>query len=414
MMVKRFVSIWIMLVAALAALAQPVAAQQDRIRAQVAAATNRAMQSLRADIMAARITPTMTVGQFLEAIDWPDALDDVIQRAQQIGGPRWVDDQTCQVRLEVSGVRLAHALVSVAAMREKISPMPARVLEARLEDFRQRTFAATGTSISVERVLGIRPVDAGDAWHGVSDDARSQAVSAARRDAVQHVIDNIRPVPVDSDRTMADLLNREPVRQAVDNWLSERPVTQVQFRDDLQVELAVSAPPDELLDTILNSARAANGDTQLKMDEKTMEQLRREFARRVSAAVGRAGVSTTAPAGDAPLIVELPAQPPSWITELIEAEAVAEAQPKRIFTKSAAEARATEILRVRIGALPLTRTMSIEDAARKDPRILGAINGALLRARTFKTDFRADGSVMVRMTLDARTLWNELTQAVGR
>jgi hypothetical protein len=394
----------------------PTVQASDPARAQVAAATANAMSALRNDIASARITPSLTVGQFLEQTNSMDALNDTIARAQQIGGPRWIDDQTCQVRLEISGMRVVYTLRSIANIRANLSPIPAAALEQRLADWRNRTFSATGTAIAAERIQGIRPSDAAVPWASVSDDARSKAVAAARQDAARHVIDSIRPIQFgNSGETMGDVLSREPVQHAVEKWLATRPVTQVRFNDDLQVELTVSAPPEDLLDTVITSAKDLP-DSKVPTDQQTIEQLRQEFSRHVSAAIGRADVNKLPRESGTTQLVPfaLPEQPPTWVGQLMQADGVSDRAGSPLKTARAAEAKANDTLRSRIGVLQISPSLTIDQAAKQDPAINEAINRALLRAHVDKVDYRADGSVMTRMTADTRDVWYELQQLAGR
>lgn len=381
-------------------------AQTIDIRAQTAAATSAAGTSLRSDIYAARITPTLTVGQFIQQTDSEEAFAETLTRAQQIGGPRWIDDQTCQVRLELSGSRVTYALVSIAAVRSRVSPVSAADLETRLADWKTHTFTGTGTSISAQRVEGVRPFGANEAWAGVGEAARTQAVTAARQDAARNVLDSIRTVEISPGQTVGDVMSRQQAQEQMTNWLISRPVTQMRFREDLQVELTVSAPSEDLLETVLATARTVPG-ANVPDDPKSMDDLRREFARRVSGAIGRASAKNGAAAS--PQAIDLPAQPPGWINQLLEVEAVAPrvaASPLR--TKSAAEAKATEALRARIGALQLSQGKTIDDAAQQDARISAAVNRALLNTRVFWVEYRPDGSVLVRMSIDPRGLWQDI------
>ena len=110
------------------------------------------------------------------------------------------------------------------------------------------------------------------------------------------------------------------------------------------------------------------------------------------------------------MAIQLPSQPPAWLGQLIEAEAVAQPAASKLRTKNAAEARAARTLHESIDALLLNGQSSIGQAANQDPRIADAVNRSLLRARVFKVEYRADGSVMVRMVIDSRDLWYELCQ----
>jgi hypothetical protein len=406
----RLVSILMIVVAA--GLLGSTATAQDAARMQVAAARGDALNALRSDVRAARITPTLTVAQFLDRTGPDDALDDIVQQSQQIGDPRWLDEQTCQVRLELSGLRVARSLVAIAATRPRLTPIPAGAMEQVLGDWRNRTFVATGTSVSASKIPGIRPLSSGQEWAGISDDARRAALAAARQDAAQHVLDDIKPISLSNGQTVGDLLAREPVQAAVRNWVAAQPVTNVKFDDDLHVELTVGVPPDALMQTVVTSARDVPGTT-LPADEQSLDALEREFARRVSAATGRAVVPQGVPAATRQVsrTIDLPAQLPFWVGTLIDAEGSSSFNTNPLRTKNAAVNKATENLRSRINSLTLDRNLTLEDAAKQDPRIAEAINRTLLRARVYKVEYLADQSISVRMTIDSRDLWGELLQA---
>ena len=263
-------------------------AQDDAVRAQVAAATANAIADLRAEILAARISPRLSVAKFLDQTNSIESLNQTIERSQQIGGPRWIDDQTCQVKLEISGARVAYTLVSIASAHPKLSPIPPAVLEQQLSDWKDRNFSATGTSISASRLQLLRPSGTDEVWSNVSDESRRRAVDAARQDALQHVLDSVRPIELKSGQTVGDVLTNEKSRQAIDRWLDSRPITDVRFKNNLEVELAVSTPPDDLMDAVINASQSSG--TTMPADEQNLDRLRREFANRVSPTMGRASV----------------------------------------------------------------------------------------------------------------------------
>jgi hypothetical protein len=407
---RRALSCWLITLAwAGVTLAQPAPVGS---RAQVEAATANATASLKTDIAAVRITPAFTVGQYLDTMGAPEALDEIVADARQIGGPRWIDNQTCQVKLELPGAKVAYALVALAGTRARVTPIPAAVLEQQLADMKQRTFAATGTGVSNEKLAGIRPLDAGDRWSSVTDAARTQAVADARKDAARHTLDSIRNVPVGPNQTVNDLLARDDVQRGVTQWLDSRPVTELKFKDNLQVELTVSAPPEELFQAVLDTARKAP-DVQLPNDEKSLDEVRREFAKRVSS-IGRATVTNSGGAGTVQAF-QFPDQIPTWAQQSLDAEGTAPGGSSRLKARTEAEDQASRNLRARIGALALTRTMTVEDAVKRDPRFELAVNRALLRARVTRSDWKQpNGSVLVAMSVDGWVVWTELRAAAGQ
>src|SRR6478609_3545676 len=122
------VIILICLAGLLSAPAPTVYAQADARKTQIQAAENDAIESLRRDVLAAKLRPDMTVGDFLDRADQHDALSDVLKTATQIGGTRWIDDHTCIIRFELDGRRVAARLVDVAKSLGKNSPLPAETV----------------------------------------------------------------------------------------------------------------------------------------------------------------------------------------------------------------------------------------------------------------------------------------------
>src|SRR4051812_47795684 len=126
-------SIWVILLVVLAPAV--IAHAQDSRRDQIAAANARAVDALLAQISQERVGRNVTVGDLLNKTNSTDTFVKTLQRAQQIGGPRWIDDQTCQVRLEISGQRVAQALISLAQSNAKKSPLAPELLTGRLRDW---------------------------------------------------------------------------------------------------------------------------------------------------------------------------------------------------------------------------------------------------------------------------------------
>lgn len=383
-------------------------ADDAAMRAQVSAATADAMASMRNDVLAVKITPDLTIGQFIDKTESRTELDQTLQRSQQIGGPRWIDEQTCQVKLELAGSRISYAIATIAAAHPKTSPLTPAEINQKLADLKYRTFTGTGTSISTTKIQDWHPVGAGDTWSGVPTEARVRTISAAREDAARQILQSVRPISIDSSHTAADLLAQPATEQRMMNWLIALPITHLQFRDDMNIELTVSAPSRELLDALLDAAKAS-GQT-LQLDEAAVEKIRSEFDRRVVPVTGRAGVGSTPVAVTQPKRIDLPDQPPEWVFQSLDSEAIGERGASPLRSKTMAENKATDTLRARIGGLRINQNTTLDSAANLDPRINDAVNRSLLHARVYKVEYRADGSVLVRMSIDPRDLWQELHQ----
>src|SRR3954466_157910 len=88
-----------------------------RVTDQVSAATANAVEKIRADVEDEWLAPNLTVADFLDRTGAAGELTNTLRRAEQIGGPRWLDDQTCQVKLAIPGDRVAQALRDIATSR---------------------------------------------------------------------------------------------------------------------------------------------------------------------------------------------------------------------------------------------------------------------------------------------------------
>jgi hypothetical protein len=395
------------MLATIYALLPLVARGQDDRREQISAATARAVEGLRMQIAAEPIGRNLTVGDLLKATNGAATLGKTLARAQMIGGPRWIDEQTCQVQLEISGPRARGALVQIATTHEKKSPIAANVLEMRLREWDSRTFSATGTSTGATAIENVRPVEDGVAWQRVSDESRQQAIAAARRQAAASVIDQIKPIKLD-ETTVGQVLTDPHVRSAIEEWVASRPVTQVEFRDDLQVRVTVATPADELFAAF--RAAGEKSDALAKLDESVWSRLRNDFAASVSPTSrgsARAGAAVNPAAAPA---LEI-ATPPPWVNEQHSADGASAAHKSPLKCARAAEADAQARLRTQIEKLPLSNGRSVGELAAQEPRFAEAVDRAIARARPTKVDYQSDGSARVRVTLDLQTVWEEIAAA---
>src|SRR5947209_4012351 len=91
---------------------------------QVRGAVIGAVGNLLDDLSAERLTASVTVGEFLRRTGGADRLARTLERAELLGGPRWIDKHTCQVQLQISGTRVLAALKQIAADNPRTSPLP--------------------------------------------------------------------------------------------------------------------------------------------------------------------------------------------------------------------------------------------------------------------------------------------------
>lgn len=394
-------------------LTAPVAtvhAQVDARKAQIQAAENDAIESLRRDVLAAKLSADMTVGDFLDRADRQDALNDVIKTATQIGGTRWIDDHSCIIRFELDGRRIAGRMVDVAKSLGKNSPLSPDAVSRAVEPWTKRTFSATGTSTSAQYIVDVRPGDANPAWRSVPEVQSREAVSAARGDAVRRVLESLRSIPMGEGKTVADALDVPSVRTALQDWLGKQPLVGVEFSDDLEVRMTIAAPADEVW-SVFKTALSAQQQVPTPTTEAQWNHLRDEVTQRVARAVGRSYVpQNLRPATSAPIAaarVALPDRAPEWVFDTLDVEGSAAGSGRSLKTARLAEDDAVNKLRGQLYGFRFNEHQTLGDAAKKDPRVEDAVSRSLLRAHTYRLARRDDG-VTVRMTFDPRELWDEL------
>ena len=374
----------------------------DPRRDQVAAATSQALTELRRAIGAESIGDGYTVRDLIERTGTRKRFNDLVSRAQQIGGPRWLGSgETCEVKLEIAGGRVARSLVEIATLARLESPVPPEVLAGRLQGWNNRTFSATGASLGAGAVVGTTP--------------RGKGVCDARDRAVQQTIAAISPIPLADGKTVGDAMRQPALGEEVERWLTARPITQIEFpqgADEARVALAVS--PEQFFEAFRVAAGAAavkQEPVPLPEDENGWARVRAEFASRITPSVTR-GVAKSAPPQDAAAVkhaaINIPGAPaPAWVELQIEAEGEGAAN-SQLKAARAAEADAGQKLRAQLEPLPLADGLTIAQAVARDKRLEEALTRALTRARTTQVDYRGRDSATVKVQLDLRDVWREL------
>ncbi len=390
-------------------LASAAVADDARRVEQVNAATSDAYDSLRGEVLALPLGNDFTAAALIDRNHARDQLAAVIQTARQIGGTRWLDEQTVQIRLELPGGDVARLLQTIAEHNTKILPMPLHVLRERLKrDIAKRTFSATGTSTSARVADRLRPDPLQIAWRNVSDKDRVTAIEAARANAIERVLDSLRPIEWNHGQRLGDTLGDPALHNGLRDWLAARPLVSIDFRDDLEVRLTLAVSADTLWPALRDALQHAHPPTPIP--NSAWDGLRVQVLARMVPAVGSALVSSPGAAAGGQRVA-IPSEAPAWSRQDAAAEGVAASVGgSKLRTARAAEAIALESLRARLYALPLNPSITLGEAAGKDPRIADAISRGLTQARISKVDYDspAQGAVRVRMGLDLEAVWREL------
>ena len=374
---------------------------------QVAAATAQAIAAMRDEISRASITRRVTVGEFLRRTGAEDELTHALERAELVGGPRWIDKDTCQVQLDMNGGRIVHILQQVQANKPKDSPVTAADLTQLAEAWRDRTFSGAGSSTAFGRAEKIRPVGTDPGWAAVSEADRQKALAIAKADAIENVIASIKPIRLSNEKTVGDALANREVRAAVVDWLDNRPVTRIEYRQNLHVQLTMAGTPGGCLD-VLRTAIVKYTDLSSPSDEAGWRGCAMSSRKPCLLPVGRAvATATTAPAATVNVRVSLPQVVPEWVDRKLEVAASVEAAESQLKAAGEARAAARKKLADTVAALPLTRRLTVGQAAEQDDRIRAAVLRALDKAEA-KTDYTQRKGVDVVLRLDLHDLWDAL------
>jgi hypothetical protein len=137
-------------------------------------------------------------------------------------------------------------------------------------------------------------------------------------------------------------------------------------------------------------------------------RVRKEFVDRATNVTGRGRAISQAPT-QPQLLSILPDEAPKWVNQPLTAEATSDrGSGGKLRTARAAEDKAVIELRKKIDDLALSSSQTIGQAAKQNKSLSDAVDQALQRAKPYKVDYRGDGSVSVKVMLDARDLWNAL------
>lgn len=390
--------------------ARLLAADESAQDSQVRGAVVGAVGSMLNDLSVERLTPDVTVGEFLRRTNGADQLARTLERGELLGGPRWIDKQTCQVQLQISGARILAALKQIAVNNPHTTPLPPETFDRLAQRWRERDFTSSGTTTSAVPLADLRPHGINGPWAHVRDEDRARTITNARRDAVERVLASLRHVPLTRATTVGDVLEKPALRHAIEAWLAERPITRVEFRRDLEVELVLNVTPTETLDAIRSQLSQPSSDLKgldlpSPSDDAAWSFIHGLFERHMAGPVGHAAVPAET-VGHRPVA---PAHVPAWVETHADEVGIATLGESKLKSSLRAEARAREKLRERIESLSLSTNATVGQTATQDPHVRDAVSRAVSRATIMQTDYdNPRGSVSVHVSLDLREFWAAL------
>lgn len=386
---------------------------EDPTRAQISAAIRDAVSNLMDEVARSYVTRHTTVADILRKTGGYDELTKALQTAQQLGGPRWVDERTCEVELQISGPRVGQALLRIVNARPKDSPVTVGELSRAVKGWEDRVFAATGSTTSAAPVARARPRVgmARDPWVQVPKSAREQAIAAAKLDAASRSLASVSPVVLTPQSTVRDVLALKEVGEGMQTWFVSQPTTRVELLDDLRAEVELAATPVQAFSELRTlSVKAVHKEVPLPADDQAWERAKTDFVKRMRAPVGRGVVPaenevqdfTRRPMG---LVGN---RAPEWVNRRIDATATGKGQNKLLAAR-AAESSAEEKLVEIIYDLQWDN-QSIGKIVKSDKRVAEAVRRASSHARIGKTEYLDGGNAKVTVYLDLSEVWQELKE----
>jgi hypothetical protein len=385
---------------------QAVAQDRERATEVMQAATSSAVKNLCDQVSELPLTASINVGRFLQILDKRGELTtDIALANETIGAPRWMDNYTCQVQLEVATPPVMNALVRMAAANPKTTPVSAIQIQRATARW-PRQFIATGSATS-NTIIRFRPSDS-VAWRTVSDPARQKALNDAKTAASRLAMNSVSPVRLSDTKTLGDTFAVRDVGAAVDSWLSHRPVTRVDFKDDLQVEVSLGIEEHDFFNVVREAVKRQSAVPVPPAESQDWNRIEKDFSSQFKAPIGRASAGEAPPPPKAQ--PHLPKMPPDWINQQMQVEGSAKGAGPLLQTRAEAQRDASAKLQNRIENLKLADT-TLRDLAKADPRIAKAIAQGVSTARIYKTDY-LDGAVTIHLMCDMRDVWDQLRRAM--
>ncbi len=383
--------------AVLLSLASNAFAQEARtVDVQAAQASARA--ELRGQILASPVASGMTLRNAVDR-DPSFSVESILDAAEQVGGPRWIEQDIVQVRMQVSASKVIERLQAVPADKRDPRLTPAEMQRLQ-KDWKNRSFQATGQAIPVSRIESLIAQVQTPAWQQVPQPARADAAKRASASAVATIVSSSSNIRVGPSETI-DQSFTPGAQDKLAAWASSLPATKVLLRDDRQVEIGVYVDRVGLTEQI----KAVVSDGVLSRSEK-LQAITTGIEALPSIVVGRASVrNDETPRAGAPLVIH---GLPAWVSDPLVAQGASSRGQTRLLTARQAERLAKLSLQDVIEKLEIN-DKTIKQHAASDSRIAHALQRAVEKARVYQVDYNLDGSAIVRVTLDPNELLDELT-----
>src|SRR5262249_25102843 len=155
-------------------------------------------------------------------------------------------------------------------------------------------------------------------------------------------------------------LKNPTILKYVDGWLAERPVTKLDFQDNLNVHVVMSADTNEFADGLRDAV--SKSGLQIDNFDDAWKRIKQDLAEKAKPVEDD---SLAVSSGDVGAVnnAQMPQQPPDWVYRWIDAEGEASDRGGKLQTARAAEAVAQLKLRAQIDALEISPGTTVQQVA---------------------------------------------------
>lgn len=393
-----FVHLLVMLAGVFSTIRSAQAQDHESVSVQAALASARA--ELNRQILSTPLKPGLTVATLQERLSG-FSVEDVSENAQQIGPPRWVDQNLVQVRLQVPASEVLECITRLPTDQVRVYLGPSELTRLKRE-WKTRTFQAIGQAIPASRLESLMTTIQTPDWWGIPPASRIEATQKARGAAVGTLVHLTGQIRIGPEQTVEQSLVPNG-KDRLRSWAYTLPATSVQLKEDRQVEIGLYVDHGGLEQQIRQSVR--EGVFSLSGSSEALSAGVRTIP---TILTGRSRIEMPVSRVSAPDWVR---EIPPWVNDPIVAEGSIRSDESPLKTARRAERIARDRLRERVEQLEINSGQTLRESAVSDPWVRQAIDRAVDRARVYQVDYASDGSVTVRVTLDPNELLDELNRS---
>ncbi len=359
-----------------------------------------------------------------------------IKGAKVVGEPRYFDDDTCEVDVQITIEEVVTKLKTIVKEIYDGRRWVPEKFEKLYTTVTTRTITATGAGaprperddelnddfISPPPKGTIKRLPVPPNWEDVDGQQRLMARRAALTDARRNLAESVKGFRIDSSTTVKDFVTQSDViNTSLSTFL--RGVQVVEYRynsDELIVECDVQITLEEVITYLKRTVKAFNEGG--RWYEKIFESVRTETTRKLVTATGYGTIAGKPAEKPAPVVQPEPApvveeEPgiPEWAARTITAtgeavpseDAESEAAAKR-GAKRTAKIEAVRKLGEVLDGVQIDSKTTVEDFVTESDEIETKSNAFVRGARVVKGEWTSDGTYKVTVELKLIDFYNKI------